>query len=335
MEVVFTIDGMEVVNSKHKRIKRNKGKSILKFPETFTLLDIETTGLDPQFDDIIEVGAIKVKDGITIDTFETLVLPSKEDFELDDFIVNLTGITNEALNASGISTKSALSELISFIGNDIVLGYNVSFDINFIYDNVLNLFNKEFRNNYIDMMRFSRKAFPNLHHHRVRDMINHFELSSSQKHRALSDCKLELHIFNLIKEKVTNDPGMDEFLALFKKGSQSNSRNLNANTITTNNTTFDKNNPFYKMNVAFTGRLDTLKRKDAMQIIKDLGGEPQNNVTKKSDFLLLGNNFYSSQLKDGKSEKYRKALELKDQGQDLDIITEDVFLDLIGEELNN
>ena len=75
-----------------------------------------------------------------------------------------------------------------------------------------------------------------------------------------------------------------------------------------------------------------MQRKEAMQIVADLGGIPGDGVTKKTNYLMLGNNDYCKTIKDGKSSKQKKAEKLILEGADLQIISEQVFYDLILEE---
>ena len=66
-----------------------------------------------------------------------------------------------------------------------------------------------------------------------------------------------------------------------------------------------------------------------MQIVVDHGGINGDNVTRKTNYLVLGNGDYSSLVKDGKSSKHKKAEQLKLSGQDIEIIPESVFYDMI------
>jgi len=72
-------------------------------------------------------------------------------------------------------------------------------------------------------------------------------------------------------------------------------------------------------------------RKEAMQIVADLGGKNADSVTKKTNYLILGNNDYCKSIKDGKSSKQKKAEKLKLDGYDIEIIPENVFYDIISE----
>ena len=70
-----------------------------------------------------------------------------------------------------------------------------------------------------------------------------------------------------------------------------------------------------------------MKRADAMQLVINIGGRVGNGVTKKTNYLILGNNDYCKSIKGGKSSKQKKAEQLKLQGQDIEIISEQVFYD--------
>ena len=81
----------------------------------------------------------------------------------------------------------------------------------------------------------------------------------------------------------------------------------------------------------FTGALEKMLRKDAMQLIANLGGINGDSVTSKTNFLILGNNDYCASIKDGKSSKHKKAEQLILKGQDIQIIPETVFYDMVNE----
>ena len=107
--------------------------------------------------------------------------------------------------------------------------------------------------------------------------------------------------------------------------------------ITANTDDIDIYNPFYKKHCVFTGTLKKMTREEAAQIVANLGGFSQNTVTAKTNFLIIGNyemeNYnYRFTIKDGKSTKHKKAEQLILKGSDLQIITENIFYDMIENE---
>lgn len=275
-----------------------KGKSTIEFYSNYVIIDIETTGLDTQFDEIIEIGALKIKDNIIVDRFNTLIKP---EYEIGDFITELTGITNDMLiNAPNIKDK--IGEFINFIGEDILVGHNVNFDINFLYDNGIRTINKPIKNDYIDTMRISRLFLKELKHHRLSDMANYYNINVEKAHRSLYDCETTKMLYDSLIEDILKSYKSAE--ELYKKVRIRN--NFKASDIKTENTEFDIENPFYNKVCVFTGTLEKMIRKEAMQMVADLGGICADNVTKDTNFLILGNNDYCPSIKNGKSNKQKK-----------------------------
>ena len=181
--------------------RKYKGKSLLELPKTYTIIDIETTGLDPKLDDILEVSAIKVINNKTIDSFTSFVsLP----YSIPDFITNLTGITNEMIeNAPAI--EKVLLNFYNFIGNDILVGHNINFDINFLYDNLEKYHNIYMKNNFIDTLRLSRKINSELKHHKLSSLIEFYNRS-------------EYTIITQYKSKNFSKEEWEDLFYLIKKG---------------------------------------------------------------------------------------------------------------------
>lgn len=339
-----TTGSFSVENSNYKKKKRNKGKSLLDFPKNYTVIDIETTGLDPTFDSIIEIGAIKVVDNSIESTFSSLVKPplieydediDEGDFLIDDdgnkyyyidsYISNLTHITNEMLD-SAPATKEVLQNFIEFISDDILVGHNVNFDINFLYDNISEQLGKELNNDFVDTLRISRRLHKDLSHHRLSDMANFYSINVLEAHRSLADCKITYELFNKLYDSMINEYG---YLQKFTETSKRYHKGIDVNSITTSNTCFNELHPFYQKVCCFTGKLENMQRKDAMQLVVDLGGIVANSVTKKTNYLVLGNNDYCPSIKNGKSSKQKKAEKLKLDGQDIEIISENTFFEML------
>ena len=168
----------------NKRI--HKGKSLYIFPVDYTVIDIETSGFSSGSCEIIEISALKVRNNQTAGTFQQLIKPG---YPVGRFITDLTGINNVMLqNCPGI--KEVLPSFIDFIGDDILMGYNVHFDINFLYDNMLRCFGMPLTNDFVDVLRFARKALPNLKKRSQTDVADYFGIPTAGAHRALKDCEI-------------------------------------------------------------------------------------------------------------------------------------------------
>ena len=172
-----------------------KGQSLLDLPADYVLLDLETTGLDPRSDSIIEIGAVRVRDFEVTDQFSSLVRPP---VPISPFITSLTGISNEMV-ADAPDIGTVLPAFMDFVGSSLVMGHNVNFDVNFLYENCLRLFGCGFRNDFVDTLRLSRKLFPAERHHRLCDMEARFHLHNTNAHRALSDVILTKECYDAMR----------------------------------------------------------------------------------------------------------------------------------------
>lgn len=348
------LSGANMVELSKIKTARNKGKSLILFPENYIVIDIETTGLDAKYDEIIEVSALKVQNGKIVDRFSSLVRPDyffEFDEELDDdysesfkndlivfdevkgfyiseFIKDLTGITNKMVEHAPLITE-VLHEFKKFIGADsILVGHNVNFDINFLYDNFSTV-NHVLENDFVDTLRISRRLLPEIKNHKLKTLAEYFNISCDNMHRGEEDCIITLNILKELEQiAIDKFQNKDSFYESIK--SQAHSRSDYDMAKSLNLPEFiDETSIFYNKECVFTGKLDKMIRKAAMQLVVDLGGSCGGNVTKKTNYLILGNNDYCSTIKDGKSGKQKKAEKLKLEGQDIEIITETVFYDMI------
>ena len=163
--------------------------------ENYTVVDIETTGLSPQKDDIIELSALKVRDNKVVEEFSTLLKSSKG---VSSFISGLTGITNSMLNNAPI-IEDVLPEFLAFIGNDIILGHNVNFDMRFIKAKTQLVLNKMVENSIMDTMIFAKRnlELPNF---KLTTIAQYYDIDTKNNHRGLKDCYITFEVYNKLRE---------------------------------------------------------------------------------------------------------------------------------------
>ena len=297
-----------------------RGSSILDWISDFTVIDIETTGLVTGFDEIIELSALKVKNNIAIDSYSVLVNPK---FEVDDFITELTGITNEMLMYEK-SIDDVIFDFYNFIGSDILLGHNLGFDIKFI-NNCLERLNKPLLlNDYIDTLRLSRKIVKDSPSHRLVTLAQYFKIDNPT-HRGLADCHSAFLLYGLLSEKYIND-GLD--INSFTK-TKCNFLGSIAATVESEELFKFADKYFFGKDVVVTGKLDTMTKYDAGQLVVNIGGRFSDSVSKDTEVLVLGNSDYQNSHFQCKSNKHKKAEELILKGFEIDIIDERTFLELI------
>lgn len=180
-----------------KQIRNFKGKSLLVFPKDYTVIDIETSGISPTDSEIIEISAIHYRDCEKREIFSTLVKPRNR---ISYFITELTGITNDMVRYAPDITR-ATAAFYDFIGNDILMGYNVNFDINFLYDNLMIYHGIPLTNDFVDVLRFARKALPDLSNRRQTTVAAYYGINIEGAHRALKDCEICNACYNKLKNE--------------------------------------------------------------------------------------------------------------------------------------
>jgi len=170
-----------------------RGIYVKKLIDNYCVLDIETTGLSYQNDKIIEIGIIKIRNNQIVDRYSQLINPK---CQISHFITQLTGISNEMIKDQP-TLDMIYDDVFSFIGDDIIIGHNTSFDLNFIsYQFQINIHNE-----YMDTLQFSRKVFPQLKHHRLTDMVKYLNLTNNE-HRALADCIATYELYEKCKHEI-------------------------------------------------------------------------------------------------------------------------------------
>lgn len=310
------VDGKMEVNENKEKNKRLKGKSLLEFPENYTVIDLETTGTDPRYDEIIEVACLKIRDGVEVDRYVSFVKPQAS---IPEFITALTGITNEMVELAP-SFSIIADSLWDYLEGELIVGHNVNFDINFLYDEFLQKDGRIFDNDYVDTLRLSRWVLRELPHHRLTDLCDYYDIKTTH-HRACADCEST----NLVFQKLNKDAKANNIS--FKR--TYNYKRQDLKSIKGDESLYNSDHPFYGKTCVFTGKLEQFSRKEAAQLVCDIGGECGNNVTKKTNYLILGDFDYCSNIHGDKSSKLKKAESLILAGQDLQIISEETFCTML------
>ena len=161
-----------------------RDKSLIEYPESYVVLDIETTGFSADLDEIIELSAIKVQENKIIKEFSQLINPQRQ---VSSYITNLTGISEQMLTKAPIITD-VLLDFKNFISDNIIMGHNVTFDIGFINNKLQKHFNSSIDNDYIDTLTIARKFLPNLKSKKLGQIASYFNLNTDGMHRGLKDC---------------------------------------------------------------------------------------------------------------------------------------------------
>lgn len=175
-------------------ITERLGKEVPGAIRDYLCVDLETTGLSPKTDKIIEIGAVRVKDGQIVDAFETFVRPG---VALPERIIELTGITEEAL-ASAPVLAEVLPRFQEFAGELPLLGHRIFFDYSFLKRAFVNA-KLPFERSGIDTLKLSRKFLAELPSKRLGDLCEHYHISI-QAHRAMEDARATHFLYEKLCE---------------------------------------------------------------------------------------------------------------------------------------
>lgn len=160
--------------------------------DNITVIDFETSGLDPNYDRVIEIAAIRCHQGEVVSTFSTVVqfpgrLPAK--------ITELTGITSRLL-LGGLDEGTAFRILNRMLGDNVIVAHNAVFDLGFLHHTLLRLAGRTFHNPFLDTLTVCRER--HTYPHTLNEMCGKYGVSlHNNSHRAGNDV---LACFELLKK---------------------------------------------------------------------------------------------------------------------------------------
>lgn len=170
--------------AKMRKAKKYSGIKSQGHTKTYVIIDLETTGLDPINDRIIEVGAIRI--GEEIKDYSAIV---KQEIDITEKIRDLTGISDEDIK-KGKAEEIVINELLDFIGQDSLVGYNINFDIKFINE-CLNRFGKsKVRNMTYDVMKYVKNDKLFLKNYKLETVVKEYGINEKVPHRAIEDARI-------------------------------------------------------------------------------------------------------------------------------------------------
>jgi len=180
----------------------------LNLDDEYIVFDIETTGLNSHKDDIIEIGAVKIRNRKVVDSFSTFVHTDKN---LPAKIIELTSITDDMLVGQPDIT-TALTEFLSFVGeNGVLVAHNANFDVSFIKDKAKFNLNMEYDSPVIDTLELSKALMKEVKNHKLNTLTKKLGIKLENHHRAVDDAnataQLFISLFNMLGEREIYDVG--------------------------------------------------------------------------------------------------------------------------------
>ena len=158
--------------------------------DTYVVFDVETTGLSAVHDVIIELGAVKVKDGKIIDKFSSFANPHRP---LSKHIVELTHITDDMLKDAP-EVDDVVADFLEFIEGTVLVAHNARFDMGFLQEAVKRIGKEPVKNPVLDTLELARMLFPEMRNHRLNTLSDKLGIKLEQHHRAIYDAEATGHV---------------------------------------------------------------------------------------------------------------------------------------------
>jgi DNA polymerase III subunit alpha, Gram-positive type len=176
VEANLVDDGVPIAyNSAHRKLA----------DDTYVVFDVETTGLSAVYDTIIELAAVKIKNGEVIDRFESFANPHKP---LSATIINLTSITDDMLQDAP-EVEAVLKRFHRWAEDAVFVAHNASFDMGFLNVGYKKVGLEKAANPVIDTLELGRLLYPELKNHRLNTLAKKLDVELTQHHRAIYDAE--------------------------------------------------------------------------------------------------------------------------------------------------
>lgn len=170
-----------------------------KITDTCVVFDLETTGFSSVRNNIIEIGAVKVKDGEVIDRFSTFVNPKEP---IPYRITQVTSITDDMV-MDARTIEEILPEFIEFIGDSYLVAHNASFDTSFIAENCRRQ-NIPYDYTHVDTVELARALLPHLANYKLQTVAKDLNVSLEHHHRAVDDAECTAWIYLELQKRLAS-----------------------------------------------------------------------------------------------------------------------------------
>ena len=178
--------------------------------DSYVCIDLETTGLNPKTDKIIEIGVVKVENNRIVTEWETLVNPDRK---LEERIIALTGIRDEELSSAPMIGE-VLPKLFDLVGDFVMLGHSILFDYSFIKKAAVNQ-KMTFEKDGIDTLKIARKYLGDLESRSLPYLCEYYGIHHNA-HRALHDARATVELYRKLAEQFYDKEESEGDKSLFR-----------------------------------------------------------------------------------------------------------------------
>ena len=164
-------------------------------PEEYIIFDLETTGLSPKFAEIIEIGAVKVKNGMIVDRFRTYVDPIRP---IPKMITELTGISEKQTKGAP-RIEEAVALFIDFINDSVLIAHNAPFDCRFL-GAVCAMTGMSITNSVLDSLCMAKAYIKDAPNHKLETLKSYLGINLPS-HNAADDCVVTYNVVEYCRKK--------------------------------------------------------------------------------------------------------------------------------------
>lgn len=183
--------------SKAAQMRKTRRIAAAGIREIVTVVDLETTGLEPMKDEIIELAALRVENGEPVAQYHAMIACETP---LPPSVVSLTGIQDEDVRREGKPLEEVMTGFTEFIGKTLLVCHNAGFDQRFLLAACRQCNLPPLRNPFFDTLNVARRKVSNVPDYKLATLASHYSLDTKQAHRALADCYLVYGIYLKLKE---------------------------------------------------------------------------------------------------------------------------------------
>lgn len=168
--------------------------------KSYIAFDIETTGLNPIENEIIEIGALKVRDGKVAERFMEFIRPNTP---ISSAITGITGITNEMVSRAR-TCPQVVADFLDFCEDDVLIGHNVIFDYSFMKCSAVQN-GYSFEKMGIDTLKIAKKVHKDLNSKSLGSLCEHYHIENKAAHRAYHDALATAKLYQTLAHYFESD----------------------------------------------------------------------------------------------------------------------------------
>jgi CRISPR-associated protein Cas2 len=189
-------------NASKRRVAKRFSSMRMRCPDNYVILDLETTGLDAETDEIIEIGAIKMTGHERTDTFNMIVRTEKS---ISSSVTDLTGITEQMIMDLGFTLSEAVAKLSLFIGDLPIIGHNIDFDRGFLINACAKSGHPIIGNRSIDTLNMAKRLIKGDGNYKLEALAARFGIELNMQHRSINDCEVTGQLYRKLINLMDSD----------------------------------------------------------------------------------------------------------------------------------